>query len=143
MDWSQPGLLEKMAEIEGKDLGATGPMIKRAGEMVREALNSSLLQRVIRLGNYQKEVPFTYKHNGTIFEGVMDVVFEEEDGLVVLDFKTDLAEKDNINSKIEHYKPQAKVYSDAIRTIFGKPPKEVILFFLHLMEPVSIKLLSG
>jgi len=63
--------------------------------------------------------------------------------LVVLDFKTDLVEKDNLNSKIEHYKPQAKVYSDAIRTIFGKPPTEVILFFLHLMEPVSIRLLPG
>jgi ATP-dependent helicase/nuclease subunit A len=172
VDWSQPGLVEKMAEIEGKDLGATGPMIKRAGEMVKEALNSPLLQRVIKSGNYQKEVPFTYKNNGTIFEGVMDVVFKEEDGLVVLDFKTDLVypvrnssgalnpaginlkcnpaaehrgiisngvKKDDLNSKIEHYKPQAQVYSDAIKTIFGKPPKEVILFFLHLMEPVSVE----
>ncbi len=137
LDWSQPGLVEKMAEIEGKDLGATGPMIKRAGEMVKAALDSPLLQRVIKSGNYQKEVPFAYKNNGTIFEGVMDVVFKEGDGLVVLDFKTDLVEKDKLSSKIEHYKPQAKVYSDAIETIFGQPPKEVVLFFLHLMEPVS------
>ena len=36
VDWSQPGLIEKMAEIEGKDLGATGPMIKRAGEMANK-----------------------------------------------------------------------------------------------------------
>jgi predicted RNA binding protein YcfA (HicA-like mRNA interferase family) len=35
-----------------------------------------------KLGNYQKELPFTYKNNGTIFEGVMDVVFKEEDRLV-------------------------------------------------------------
>jgi len=172
VDWSQPGLVEKMAEIEGKDLGTTGPMIKRAGEMVREAINSPILQRVIKSSNYQKEVPFTYKDDGTIFEGVMDVVFKEGDGLVVLDFKTDLVypvrnssgalnpaginlkcnpaaehrgiisngvKKDDLNSKIEHYKPQAQVYSDAIKTIFGKPPKEVILFFLHLMEPVSVE----
>lgn len=137
LDWSQLGLLEKMAETEGKDLGASGSMIKRAGEMVREALNSPILQRIIKSGNYQKEVPFTYKPNGTIFEGVMDVVFKEGDGLVVLDFKTDLVDRDILNSKIEHYKTQVKVYSDAIRTILGNPPKEVILFFLHLMEPVS------
>jgi len=143
LDWIQPILLEKMAEIEGKDLGATGPMIKRAGEMVKEAINSPLLQRVIKSGNYQKEVPFTYKDNGTIFEGVMDIVFKEEDGLVVLDFKTDKVKQDDLNPRIEHYKPQVKVYSDAIRTIFGKPPKEVILFFLHLMEAVSVKLLPG
>jgi ATP-dependent exoDNAse (exonuclease V) beta subunit len=139
MDWNQPGLVDKMAEIEGKDLGATGPMIKRAGEMVKEALNSPILQRVIKSGNYQKEVPFTYKDNGTIFEGVMDVVFKEGDSLAVLDFKTDLIKKDDLNSKIEHYKPQAQVYSDAIKTIFGKPPREVILFFLHLMEPVLVQ----
>ena len=53
----------------------------------------------------------------------MDVVFKEEDGLVVLDFKTDLVEKDNLNSKIEHYKPQAKIYSDAIRTILANLQK--------------------
>jgi len=139
MDWGQPGLLEEMAVIEGKDLGATGPMIKRAGEMVREAIHSPVLQRVIKSSSYQKEVPFTYKNNGTIFEGVMDVVFKEEDSLVVLDFKTDLIKKDDLNSKVDHYKPQVQVYSDAIETIFGIAPKEVILFFLHLMEPVSIE----
>lgn len=111
--------------------------------MVREAINSPVLQRVIKSSGYQKEVPFTYKNNGTIFEGVMDVVFKEEDGLVVLDFKTDLIERDNLDSRVDHYKPQVKVYLDAIRTIFGKPPKEVILFFLHLMEPVSLNLLFG
>jgi len=104
--------------------------------MVKEALNSPLLQRVIKSGNYQKEVPFTFKNNGTIFEGVMDVVFKEGDGLVVLDFKTDLVKKDDLNSRIEHYKPQAQVYSDAIKSIFGVAPTEVILFFLHLMEPI-------
>lgn len=129
-DWCQPGLVEKMAEIEGKDLGASGLMIKRPGKMVKEALSSSLLQIVIKSGNYQKEVPFTYKNDGTIFEGVMDVVSREGDGLVVLDFKTDLVKKDDLSSKIEHYRPQAQVYSDAIKTIFGQPPKEVVFFFL-------------
>ncbi|MEW6375506.1 MAG: hypothetical protein AB1502_06915 [Thermodesulfobacteriota bacterium] len=63
---------------------------------------------------------------------------KEGDGLVVLDFKTDLVKKDDLKSKIEHHKPQVRVYSDAIKTIFGNPPKEVILFFLHLMEPISL-----
>ena len=58
---------------------------------------------------------------------------------MVLGFKTDLVKKEELNSKVEHYKPQAQVYSDAIKTIFGNPPKEVILFFLHLMKPVSVE----
>jgi ATP-dependent helicase/nuclease subunit A len=70
----------------------------------------------------------------------MDVVFKEEDGLVVLDFKTDEVERKDLSSRSEHYKPQVKVYSDAIKTILGIPPKEVILFFLHLMETVSVEI---
>ena len=138
LDWGRPDLLDTLAEVEGKGVGASGPMIKRAIAMVAEALTSSLLQRIIKSGHYYKEVPFTFKDNGTIFEGVMDVVFKEEGGLSVLDFKTDLVEKDGLDSKIEYYRPQVKVYSDAIKTVFGTPPKEVILLFLHLMEPVSL-----
>ena len=139
LDWGKPELLEKMAEIEGKDIGASGPMINRAGEMVKEALRSPVLKRVILSGDYQKESPFTYKDRGTIVEGVMDVVFKEGDGLVVLDFKTDLVKKEDLNSKVEHYRPQVEVYSNAIKAIFGRLPREVILFFLHLMEPISIE----
>jgi ATP-dependent exoDNAse (exonuclease V) beta subunit len=69
----------------------------------------------------------------------MGPFLREGDGLVVLDFKTDKLERSDLNPRIEHYQTQAKVYSDAIRTIFGKPPKEVILFFLHIMEPVSVR----
>lgn len=139
VDWHQPVLLREMAENEGKALGATGPMIKRAEEMVREALHSPPLQRIIHSGEYYKEVPFSYKKNGILYEGVMDVVFKEKDDLIVLDFKTDLVDRENLNSKVEYYRPQGEVYSDAIQTIFGRPPKEIILFFLQLMEPVSMK----
>lgn len=139
MDWNQPQWLERTAEEEGKALGATGLMIKRAGEMVKKAIHSPTLQRVIQSGDYQKEVPFAYKKEGILFEGVMDLVFKEGDGLVVLDFKTDLVDKKRLNSKVEHYRPQVEIYSEAIKTVFRKSPKEVILFFLHLMEPVSIE----
>ncbi len=137
-DWSQLGLLEKMAEAEGRALGATGPMIKRAEEMVKKTIDSPTLQRVIQSRKYQKEVPFAYKKDGILYEGVMDLVFKEKDGLVVLDFKTDLVDQKKLHLRVEHYKPQVEVYSDAIRSIFGQPPKEVILFFLHLMEPISV-----
>jgi ATP-dependent exoDNAse (exonuclease V) beta subunit len=137
-NWNQPALIEKMAEVEGKALGATTPMTRRAGKMVRESLTSPVLQRVIKSGNYQREVPFTYKNDGIIIEGAMDVVFQEGDDLVVLDFKTDLVKQGDLDGYIEHYKPQVRVYSNAIQAIFGKPPKEVILFFLHLMKPMYV-----
>jgi ATP-dependent helicase/nuclease subunit A len=143
MDWNQPRFIKEITEREGRMLGATGPMIQRAEEMVRQAIRSPILQRVMQSRNYYKEVPFTYKKNGILYEGVMDVVFREGEDLIVLDFKTDLVDQKNLNSKIKHYQPQIEIYSDAIQSLFGTPPKEVILFFLHLMEAVSIGSTKG
>jgi len=137
-DWSHPEGMDKLAEIEGKGLEATGPMIERAGKLVKEAISSQLLQRVIQSGNYQKEVPFTYVQEGMMVEGVMDVVFKEGEDWVVLDFKTDQIDQEELETKVKQYTPQVRIYSEAIKNIFGKPPKEVILFFLHRMEAVSL-----
>lgn len=138
LNWNEPHLLEKIAEREGRSLGATESMIKRAEEMVRTALDSEMMKRVLRSEHFQKEVPFAYKKDGTLFEGVIDLVFKEKDGLVVLDFKTDSVQQEDLNSRRLHYQPQVEVYSEALRTIFGQRPKEVILFFLHLMKPISM-----
>ncbi len=138
VNWSHPEMIFKLTEAEGKGLGVAEAMIQRAGELVKEAISSQLLQRVIQSGNYQKEVPFTYIQEGTIIEGVMDVVFREGEDWVVLDFKTDWIDKEDLEAKVKHYHPQVRIYSEAINKIFGRPPKEVILFFLHRMEAVSL-----
>ncbi len=140
VDWTNPLFLKEMAESEGRALGATGPMIRKAEEMVRQALDSEILKRVMRSEGFQKEVPFAFKKNGVMFEGVIDLVFKEGDELVALDFKTDLVEPEGLNSKVEHYRPQVMVYADAIQNIFGTAPKEVLLFFLHLMKTISVEL---
>jgi len=43
------------------------------------------------------------------------VTSKGEDGLVVLDSRTDKVEQGDLNPRIEHYKPQLKAYSDAIK----------------------------
>ncbi len=138
MDWKRPEMIDPLTEKEGKGLGATQSMIERAGKLVKEAISSPLFQRVIRSENYQKEVPFTYFEEGMMIEGVMDLVFREGEDWVVLDFKTDRIDPKQLEARVNHYRPQVRIYSEAIQKIFGKPPKEVILFFLHQMEPVSI-----
>lgn len=139
IDWNHPEMMDKLTEFEGRGLGATQPMIDRAGKLVKEAISSQLLKRVIKSGTYQKEVPFTYLQEGTMIEGVMDVVFREGEDWVVLDFKTDPIDQKELEARVKHYQPQVRLYSEAIKNIFGKPPKEVILFFLHPMKPVSLQ----
>jgi ATP-dependent exoDNAse (exonuclease V) beta subunit len=137
-DWERPEDLELIAEVEAQAMGAAPSMTEKAVKMVARAVGSDLIGRILKSDRYSREVPFTFDNEGTIVEGVMDVVFEEGNRISVVDFKTDKVSRSDLKLKAEVYKPQVETYARAIEHIFSKPPGEVILFFLHLMEPVVL-----
>ena len=67
-----------------------------------------------------------------LLQGVVDCFFEEEDGIVLVDYKTDrVYDEDAIRERAEHYRDQLEAYADALVRITGKPVKERILVFLE------------
>lgn len=65
-----------------------------------------------------------------LIQGIIDVFFEEEDGIVLLDYKTD-----SISSMEElwnRYETQMDYYKEALEKLTGKPVKERILYSFHL-----------
>ena len=71
-----------------------------------------------------------------IVQGAVDMCFIEDDGIVVLDFKTDRVE--DINELAVTYGEQLSIYSKACQKIFSKPVKEKIIYSFHLSEFVII-----
>ena len=65
-----------------------------------------------------------------LIQGIIDVFFEEEDGLVLLDYKTDVVP--DLEALWKRYETQLDYYSDALTKITGKPVKERILYSFHL-----------
>ena len=66
-----------------------------------------------------------------LLQGVVDCCLVEDDGLVVIDYKTDRVKTDaEIAARAEHYRGQLAAYSEALRRILGKPVKRCVLFFL-------------
>ncbi len=65
-----------------------------------------------------------------LIQGIVDVFFEEEDGLVLLDYKTDVVEKPG--ELIRRYKVQLDYYEEALTNITGKKVKEKILYSFYL-----------
>ena len=59
-----------------------------------------------------------------IVQGAVDLCFVEDDGVVVLDFKTDRVE--NLDELVKCYGEQLNIYSTAAEKIFEKPVKEKI-----------------
>lgn len=70
-----------------------------------------------------------------IVQGAVDLCFEEADGMVVLDFKTDRV--DNLSELVDCYGEQLEIYSAAAEKIFSKPVKEKIIYSFHLGESIS------
>ena len=70
-----------------------------------------------------------------IVQGAIDLCFEEDDSIVVLDFKTDRV--DNMNELLKSYGEQLNIYSAAAQKIFSKPVKERIIYSFHLGQSIS------
>lgn len=64
-----------------------------------------------------------------LLQGVIDLFFEEEDGVVLVDFKSDRVTKATRAGRAGLYAGQLDAYAEALRRITGRPVKEKRLFF--------------
>jgi ATP-dependent helicase/nuclease subunit A len=64
-----------------------------------------------------------------VTEGVIDLVFEEPEGWVVVDYKTDVGTDPKFEERLVGYRRQVDYYADAWGTLTGDPVKERVLFF--------------
>lgn len=71
-----------------------------------------------------------------LVQGIIDVYFEEEDGLVVLDYKTDKVFKADV--LVERYHAQLEYYGEALEKLTGKKVKERIIYSFALQEEVNL-----
>lgn len=63
-----------------------------------------------------------------LIQGIIDAFFEEEDGLVLVDYKTDYVEKGKEEELVEKYKVQLQYYAQALERVRGKRVKEVYIY---------------
>ena len=72
-----------------------------------------------------------------MLQGVVDCFWQEPDGIVILDFKTDYIDGD-LQQKAERYAPQLHAYAAALSRIFQTPVKKTILYFFSANQPIEI-----
>ena len=67
-----------------------------------------------------------------LLQGVVDCCFETEEGLTVVDFKTDHVWTEvEVAQRAERYRPQLEAYSRALEQVLEKPVIRRVLYFLH------------
>lgn len=101
-----------------------------------------------RNGKLYKEQPFVLSVDASeiypedcsgekiLVQGIIDVYFEEPDGLVVLDYKTDKVRSGN--ELKEKYHAQLDYYAQALEQLTEKPVKEKIIYSFTLGEEIEV-----
>lgn len=73
-----------------------------------------------------------------LVQGIMDAWFQEGDGLVLVDYKTDRVGKGQEALLAERYKIQLDSYCEALERITGKQVKEKIIYSFSLHKEIQV-----
>ena len=73
-------------------------------------------------------------------QGIIDCFFGEEDGIVLLDYKTDYVEEEKVDEIIERYRAQLKYYKDALEKITEKRVKESYLYLFGIDKEIKVEI---
>ena len=74
-----------------------------------------------------------------MLRGIIDAYFEEEDELVIIDYKTDFVNEENKLELISKYEKQLEIYSKALNELTGKKVKEAYIYLFGIEEAVLYK----
>ncbi len=107
---------------------------REVAQLARRAIQSPTVRRAVGSGRYWREVPVAIPVGGGSLQGFIDLLFEEDSQLVVVDYKTD-GVREEAETAIDRYRMQGAAYALALQQATGKMVKEVIFLFPR-PEPV-------
>ncbi|MBD3348114.1 MAG: AAA family ATPase [Candidatus Eisenbacteria bacterium] len=130
--------LEDVVRAVARSEGATAELEALAARMAVRAMGSPVVRRAVASGRFAREAPFCARLDGFTIEGKMDLLFVEEAGLTIVDYKTDQKPAGGFEALAETYGEQALAYCVAAEKATGLPVREVVLLFLSEEPPVEI-----
>ena len=99
--------------------------------LVEAALASEELRQAAAAERCWRELPISVPVGHGVLDGVIDLAYETEGRLVVVDYKTDaLADDDALRSRFARYRPQAGAYAFALERVLGRPIDRFTFLFL-------------
>ena len=73
-----------------------------------------------------------------LLQGVVDCALIEEDGIIIVDFKTDHVADETMATVVERYRPQVDAYANALSRIYQTGIKEKYLYLFQLDQFVKL-----
>ena len=111
VDLKTGGGLDNIARAQAAAEGVPDRTME-ISRLARYALSSVPVKRAVDSGRWWREVPVTAPMERGVIEGFIDLLFEEDDGFVIVDYKTDaLRSGDEIEKAMQRYRLQAGGYA--------------------------------
>ena len=100
--------------------------------LARNALDSDAVRAAISSGRYFRELFVSAPINDALIEGFIDLLFEDENGLTIVDYKTDDVDSaEDIDRALDKYGSQMGAYAYAVQQATGMSVRRAILLFLR------------
>jgi ATP-dependent helicase/nuclease subunit A len=106
-------------------------------ELVRCALSSAAADRARAARRALREVPFAVVRDGTIVEGFVDMVIDNDGGIEIVDWKTDHVSPAQVPERLTGYELQAGLYVLGLEAATGKRVTRVTYVFVSAGVEVS------
>ncbi len=146
-DLSEDGILKQMQQMEESGLLSTAARECVSAPDIKGFFDSKLGCRLKKSVRIFREEPFeilinskealkTGEEREILIQGVIDLMFEEDGKLILVDYKTDkgLSEKEFI----QHYEGQLMWYKKAAERLMGMTVSEVYLYSIDKHKEIKI-----
>lgn len=97
--------------------------------LARAALAAEIVRRAASRRHW-KETYVGTTVGDRVLEGFIDLVFDDDDGLVVVDYKTDSVPSAALDRRVTFYRPQVAAYAAALAAATSRPVSRAVLLFL-------------
>ena len=77
------------------------------------------MQRARAATRVWRELPLWFPEGAELLEGVIDLVFEEDGALVIVDYKTDGIAAEQALAQAAHHAPQLQLYGRGLAQALG------------------------
>ncbi|MGD0623627.1 MAG: PD-(D/E)XK nuclease family protein [Thermodesulfobacteriota bacterium] len=134
-------VMELVDLVDGKNLNVLAKMkaieqaipkkVDKIEDLCRKTLSHSLMERVRRAKRFFREVPFSVSLEEKIMEGKIDLLFQEDEEWVIVDYKTDEVSGEALEQRFQSYREQGIWYAKAVQKATGGKAKEMVFFFVQ------------
>lgn len=147
------GREEELTRLREKHILSTEQADCISLDAIARFFDSALFAQMRESGNYQREFKFSVlipageyfpeaadmPEENVLLQGVVDCMYETNDGIVIVDFKTDRVRPGQESARAARYQPQLAAYRRAVQEVFDRPVQECVLFFLQTGSAVRVR----